>query len=126
MGFSDSGETPNLEELMQLGVRTAKNGNKEGARVIFDKILAVDKRHERAWLWMASLADNDIDKRRYLQTVLNINPNNSSAKKYLRQMDQSVSSSERRSLVVGGIIVGILVITLILVAVIVFAVVHIG
>ena len=122
MGLGDFGEVPNLEELMQLGVRTAKNGNKEGARVIFEKILAVDKRHERAWLWMASLSDDDIERRRYLQTVLNINPNNSSARKYLKAMDQSVSSSERRSLVVGGIIVGILVITLILVAIIVLVV----
>ena len=125
MGFGDSGETPNLEELMQLGVRTAKNGNKEGARVIFDKILAVDKRHERAWLWMASLADNEIDRRRYLQTVLNINPSNSSAKKYIKAMDQTMNSSERRSLIVGGIIVAILVITLILVAVIVLVVTHV-
>lgn len=125
MGFGDSGETPNLEELMQLGVRTAKNGNKEGARVIFDKILAVDKRHERAWLWMASLADNEIDRRRYLQTVLNINPNNSSAKKYIKSMDQKMNSSERRSLVFGGIMVGVLIIIFILVAIIVLVVSHI-
>jgi Tfp pilus assembly protein PilF len=125
MGFGAPGSsksTLNLEDLMRLGVRTAKAGNKEGARVIFQQVLDTDKRNERAWLWMAFVADNDIDRRRYLETVLKLDPQNKAARKQLAQMDQAIRGSEGASLRLGVMIVTVLVIALVVVAVIVFAI----
>ncbi len=111
-GVGDS-NSPNLEQLLQLGIRTARDGNKQSARVIFQQVLDADKRNERAWLWMASIAENDIDRRRYLETVLKVNPKNEKAKQYLADMENRRASSENRTLIRGLVILGILVILVI-------------
>jgi hypothetical protein len=94
---------PNLEQLMQLGIQTAKQGNKPNARVIFQQILDADKQNERAWLWMAAVAETPYDRIRYLRTVLNINPNNATALRELNQMRTKQESSNSQVLVYGGI-----------------------
>jgi len=119
MDFGES-KNPNLEDLLRLGARTAKAGNKDNARVIFQKVLDADKRNERAWLWMAALSDSSIERRRYLQTVLNINPNNATAQKQLKALDQNVKKTESQSLRLGIFIVLILVIALVVLGGIVF------
>ncbi len=114
MGFgAGDANSPNLEQLLQLGIRAAREGNKQNARVIFQQVLDSDKGNERAWLWMASVAENDIDRRRFLETVLRINPRNEKAKQYLASMENRKATSENRTLVRGLIIMGILVILVI-------------
>jgi hypothetical protein len=95
---------PNLDDLIRLGVRTAKAGNKDNARVIFQQVLDTDKRNELAWLWMASLAENSVDRRRYLETVLKLNPNNATARKQLGAMESASKSSEGASIRAGVVI----------------------
>jgi hypothetical protein len=107
-----SGESnvPNLEDLLRLGITTAKAGNKEGARVIFQQVIANDKRNERAWLWLASVEDSPIERRRILQTVLEMNPNNANAIKLLAAMDHVVASGEKQSMIIGiRILIGLVV-----------------
>ena len=76
---------PNLEQLMQLGIQTARQGNKENARVIFQQVLDSDSHNERAWLWMAAVAETPVDRVRYLNTVLRINPQNRTAQRELNR-----------------------------------------
>jgi hypothetical protein len=119
MDFGES-KNPNLEDLLKLGARTAKAGNKDNARVIFQKVLDADKRNERAWLWMAALAESSMERRRILQTVLNINPNNATAQKQLQMLDQNVRKTESQSLRLGIFIVVILIVALLVLGGIVF------
>lgn len=116
MGLSTGGgaNTPNLEDLLRLGINAAKNGNRENARVIFQQVLDQDKRNERAWLWLASVTDDTIERRRLLKTVLDLNPSNANARKLLNAMDQAVSESEQRSLRLG---IWILVIAVVIIVV---------
>src|SRR5476649_1021726 len=95
----DSGESKNLnlEDMMQLGANSAKAGNKDSARMIFKQVLSIDKRHVSAWLWMASLAEDTLDRRRYLETVLKLSPNNPTALKQLGVMDQAIERGDRKS-----------------------------
>ncbi|SRR5258708_4482639 len=113
----DSGDAknPNLEDLMNLGKNTAKAGNKENARVIFRKVLDTDKRNVEAWQWMASLADNNVDKRRYLETILKLNPGNQWAQKQLSAMNNVVATGESASLRFGIMILVVLVVALVVV-----------
>ncbi len=104
---------------MRLGARTAKSGNKEGARVIFQQVLDTDKRNERAWLWLASLADNAIDRRRYLETVLKLDPENAIAHRQLNEMDHMIQSTEGASMRFGLMIVVVLVVALVVVGLVV-------
>ncbi len=86
-------DTPNLEDLLQLGIQTARAGNKPNARMIFEQVLAQDPENERAWLWMAAVAETPTDRIRYLNTVLQLNPNNSAAKKELERIHHRLESS---------------------------------
>ena len=113
MDSSGESKNPNLEDLMRLGVSSAKAGNRDNARVIFRQILAADKRNVGAWLWMASLAENEIDRRRYYETVLKLSPNNATARKKLADMDRSVQRGENASLRLGIIILVILVVAVV-------------
>lgn len=119
MDFSDS-KSPNLEDLMRLGIRSAKEGNRENARVIFRQVLNADKRHVGAWLWMASLAENNIDKRRYLETVLRLDPGNTTARQQLNQLDKAIERSENASVRFGVMIVLVLIAAIVAVGLIVF------
>ncbi len=100
----------NLENLMQLGINAARNGNKEAAKGIFNQVLSADRRNERAWLWLAAVEDDQTERRRILQTVLSINPDNQKAKELIRAMDQAIERSERASMTWGiRLIIGLLI-----------------
>jgi thioredoxin-like negative regulator of GroEL len=113
--------TPNLEQLMQLGIQTARQGNKENARMIFQRILDADKQNERAWLWMAAVAETPMDRIRYLNTVLQINPNNATAQRELNQMKKKKETSNTQVLRYGAlglvVVFGLLAIAIILVTI---------
>ncbi len=89
----DDTNTPNLEQLMQFGIQSARQGNKQNARVIFQQILDADKQNERAWLWMAAVAESPEDRVRFLNTVLQLNPQNAAARKELEKLQKKRVSS---------------------------------
>jgi thioredoxin-like negative regulator of GroEL len=120
-GMNRDVNTPNLEQLMQLGIQTARQGNKENARVIFQQVLDSDTQNERAWLWMAAVAETPIDRVRYLNSVLRINPNNKTAQRELNRLRKGQESSTSQVLVYGGIGLA-LILLLIAVALLVLAV----
>jgi hypothetical protein len=93
--------TPNLEQLLQLGIQTARKGNKSSARVIFQQILDTDQTNERAWLWMAAIADTTEDRLRYLNAVLRINPGNQTALRELEKMKHKQVSSNSQVIRLG-------------------------
>lgn len=84
---------PTLEDLMQLGIQAARQGNRTNARLLFQQVLDADKRNERAWLWMASVADTYEERLRFLQTVLRINPNNAVARRELERIRRKHETS---------------------------------
>lgn len=75
----------NLESLMQVGIAAARNKNKEAAKGIFTQVLNIDRRNERAWLWLAAVEEDQTERRRILQTVLSINPEIGGRASCLRQ-----------------------------------------
>ena len=90
---SDDLNTPNLEQLLQLGIQAARKGNKAGARVMFQQIIDADKTNDRAWLWMAAIADTSEDRRRYLNAVLRLNPEHPTALRELEKLNRKQVSS---------------------------------
>jgi len=110
MGSSDD---LNLEKMLQMGISAAKQGNKDGARVLLKQVLDMDKKNERAWLWMAHVAESSAKRRQYLETVLKINPKNASAKQALQKFAQKQAHSEQRTLAIAGVVLfGILACTM--------------
>ncbi len=124
MDIETGGASTNLEELIQRGIRTAREGNPQGARRMFEAVLAVNKREERAWLWLASLADTKDEKRQYLETVLKLNPKNDVAHRALAAMEDTRSSNDRQTLRFGLAVVAVLVVLVVAVILVLLQLPH--
>ncbi len=104
---------PNREELLQLAIRSAKSGNKEGARVMLRQVLSEDRYNERAIMWMAKIANTQGERRQWLQRALEVNPNNAQAKAALKKIAYKSSARENRTLLIYGMIAGVLIVLLV-------------
>lgn len=124
--MSGNPNTPDLEQLLMLGKNTLKSGNRQGAKMMFEQVLAVDKRNERAWLYLASLADTEVERRRLLETVIDINPANVKAKRYLRELDQATTSTEASSMRFGVRLLAIVIFVVVVALVIAFVIARLG
>lgn len=79
-----------IQNLLKSGIEAARGGNKAVARKIFEQVLREDPQNELAWMWLATVLDNPTDRRRALERVISINPNNARAQQALSKL-QSVS-----------------------------------
>ncbi len=105
--------SPNREELLQMAIRSAKQNNKDGARVMFRQVLDQDKKNETAMLWMAKLANSPTERKQWLERVLQVNPDNETAAKTLERMQQNKEESESRKLVTyGSVLIGAMMLIL--------------
>jgi predicted nucleic acid-binding Zn ribbon protein len=93
-----------------MGIRAAKAGNKEGARIAFEQILSQDRKNERAMMWMAKLADTTAERKKWLERVLNVNPDNETAREAMQKITYTRTAKENRTLLVFGVIAGVLIV----------------
>jgi cytochrome c-type biogenesis protein CcmH/NrfG len=108
---------PNREELLQMAINAAKNGQREGAVVMFRQVLGQDKKNERALMWMAKLARTKKERVQWLNRAIAANPNNSTARDALSQIEYKEKASSNKILVLGGVVLAVIVILVILVIV---------
>ncbi|MEO0563770.1 MAG: tetratricopeptide repeat protein [Chloroflexota bacterium] len=94
--------SPNREQLLNMGIQSAKQGNAQGARVMLRQVLEQDPKNERAMLWMAKTAKSPTERKQWLRRVLEVNPDNGVAKKALDQMEHRAAASENRRLFYFG------------------------
>jgi tetratricopeptide (TPR) repeat protein len=74
------------DHLLQQAISAAHAGHELTARDIFLQIVQSQPQNEVAWMWLTGLLD-DIDDRIYAcEKVLEINPGNAGAQKYLAQL----------------------------------------
>ncbi len=106
---------PNREELLLMAIDAAKAGQKEGARMMLRKILAEDKRNERALMWMAKLSDSKAEQTQWLQKALAINPDNTIARQSLDRMRYSGAARDNRTLIIFGVVAAVLVVLLLVI-----------
>jgi thioredoxin-like negative regulator of GroEL len=106
---------PNREELIQMAITAARNNQKDGARMMFRQVLEQDRRNERAMMWMAKLSDTKAERVQWLQKVINVNPNNMSAKQTLQRIQYTGAARENRTLFVFGVIVAVLIVVVLVV-----------
>lgn len=83
-------------ELRQQGIRSAKAGNRDEARDLLQRSIRLDPTNEAAWLWLASVARDNRERVFCLQKLLEINPQNETARKALQAATQPQQSSLRR------------------------------
>lgn len=75
--------------LRQQGIQAAKAGEKENARDLLQQSIRLDPQNEAAWLWLASVARDNRERLFCLQKLLEINPQNETARKALDAANQT-------------------------------------
>lgn len=75
--------------LFKQGKDAARAGNNATAHDLFRRAIEVDPYHEQVWLWLASVVETDEDRRVCFENVLELNPNNPTARRQLTMMDQA-------------------------------------
>ena len=103
-------QAPNREELLQMAISAARGGNKRPARLMFEQVLKQDKDNERAMMWLAKLSESHAERREWLVRVLNVNPNNDTARNALKKMAYKRSARDNRTLLTFGVLAGVLII----------------
>ncbi len=78
-----------IDQLLRQGIAAAKAGQKDIASAAFQRVIDLNHYHEQAWLWLSSVVDSWEDRRICLENVLEINPNNASARAGLNWLQQN-------------------------------------
>ena len=91
-------DSPNLEQLFQMAVDAARNGQKQGARMMFQQILARDKDNIRVMMWLAKIARNSNERRKWLNRILDVDTTNAAAIKALDGMDNRDATQRNRQI----------------------------
>ena len=115
--FMRNNQTSN-EDLLQLAVKAAKEGQKEGARVMFRQLHTRDKRNETAIMWLAKLATSQEERVSWLTKALELNPTNEVAKKALEKLDYAEKSNQNKILLLFGSVAVLMIITVLVVVII--------
>lgn len=111
----------NNEELLQMAIKAAKSGQKDGARVMLRQVWSRNKRDERAMIWLAKVANTPEERREWLNRVLQVNPENETAKKALAQMKRQDAATDNRLLVVFGAVAVVMVVLVVAVLILFLA-----
>jgi hypothetical protein len=82
-----------IQAKLNLAIEAARRGDRQTARKLLQEIVLVDNTHEQAWLWLASVSDSLEDKRKCLRRVLQINPNNTTARDGLAQIQARLAGT---------------------------------
>ena len=100
----------NNEELLQMAIRAVKGGQEDGARVMLRQIYGRDKRNESAMLWLAKIGRNQKERTKWLERILEINPENETAQKALSKMTYNKAATENRTMLIFGGVAAVMII----------------
>ncbi len=122
-----SNDSPQVGNLLRQGILAARQGEKDDARRLLRQVIELDQYNERAWFWLASVAETDEERHTALSNVVLINPHNTRAQELLDKLEHteavgagvSKSSGQNKMMIMGVLgIFAIIILAVILVAVI--------
>jgi CheY-like chemotaxis protein len=93
------------KNFVKSGAEAAENGLNDIARQCFMQAIAHDDKNSSAWLWLASFAPSDDEKRSHLGRVLRIDPMNESALSQMKEFkahDAKVRLMDANRLAIAG------------------------
>jgi tetratricopeptide (TPR) repeat protein len=80
--------------LRQQGIAAAKAGQKEEARALLQQAIRLEPGNEAAWMWLASVARDQRERVFALQKLLEINPDNATARQALDSLSATGAPSQ--------------------------------
>ena len=92
--FSSPIPADDVETLLRQGIDDARRGDRASARIKFERVVELDDQNEKAWFWLASVVDTDVERQAALDKVLEINPNNDRARKALDALEARMEQAQ--------------------------------
>lgn len=83
-------------DLRQRGIRAAKAGDKDEARHLLQLSIRLEPDNEAAWLWLASVSRDNRERVFCLEKLLEINPDNETARRALDAANQTPEPTIKR------------------------------
>ncbi|WP_119072482.1 TolB family protein [Aggregatilinea lenta] len=125
--MSESGTNPQVNDLLEKGIKAARAGDNAAARQALEEVVKLDQYNEKGWFWLAAVVDTVEEKRVCLGNVIVINPNNRRAQNLLNRLDEeeipqaatSQGSGPSRTTVYAAILLGALALVLLVVVLVV-------
>ncbi|GAB1421087.1 hypothetical protein MASR2M15_12270 [Anaerolineales bacterium] len=100
--------TPNNDELYKMAVRSAKGGQRKSAKMMFRQVLEKDPKNTQSMMWLAKISGSKEEKAHWLNKVLNITPDNTTAIQALEHLDYDEKASRNRALFRLAVIAGVI------------------
>lgn len=88
---------PNIDAMIQEGIKAFKAGNKAEARTLLEKAVELDAYNEQGWLWLSAVVDTPEEQRTCLENVLFINPDNVNARKGVEMLNRQLGGASQPS-----------------------------
>lgn len=107
-----AGSTPNKEELFRMAKDALDQGQKQPARMMFQQIVQQDRRNVRAMLYLAKIASDPSERAMWLERVLEVQPNNATAKKALSKIEGHSNGQRNRLILNVGTLVYVVLVFL--------------
>jgi Tol biopolymer transport system component len=86
--MSESGTNPQVNDLLEKGIKAARAGDNAAARQALEEVVKLDQYNEKGWFWLAAVVDTVEEKRVCLGNVIVINPNNRRAQNLLSRLEE--------------------------------------
>jgi hypothetical protein len=93
-GYEEEARMADSDQILQLGIDEARNGNREAARNLFELLTRQEPGNAQGWLWLAGVADGTDQRREALQHVLALDPENEMARKGLQAMGVATPTAD--------------------------------
>jgi len=87
-------------QLIQHGIAAYRAQHREVAREYFQEALDINPKLEIAWLWLASVVNDDHEKRFCLRRALEINPRSKPAERGMEKLNKEIA--ERKMVAAPG------------------------
>ena len=87
-------DTEEIQQLLKTGIEAAQSGNKIIAHHILMQVVSKDPNNEMGWMWLASVAETNEERRENLLKVLSINPSNERARQALSKLPRPTPTDE--------------------------------
>ena len=113
--MADPSSQTNNQDLIRLATRAARNGNKEGARMMLRQVYERDRHNEQAMLWLAKIARDNAEREQWLSRILESNPGNVTAQKALEQVLNSREDRNNRAVILYGVVTVVMLALVVLV-----------
>jgi hypothetical protein len=80
-----------MSDTLEQAIAAIKAGDKNTGGQLLNQVLQTDPQNETAWLWMTAIVGSDEERRKILEHVLSINPDNEIAQNSLAKLKPPAS-----------------------------------